>query len=514
MKIKMLKFLFAIFILMSICTACKQSVDTMSYFGNYDEVKKVSFKENYAYGPSTNFKTNINVEVTFTKEQLAYQISPVFIDSTEPIVYETAFDEQGWESLLEIMKKYELADWDIAGNYLYRNYSAGPSHHIKKENVEYVRQGDFFNLNSENFYLGIDQNELDFRCNYKGEMWTISEDEKRPFWVNGASMREYSSYGVPPNYNEFRQELWDFVIEHTGGYDWRTELDQIGRELMYQTFPYMTELNSNESIYKNIRYFNIMVSYGGKGAGQRVLFTYDGGSRTFNYLYPYVTRIATDIYSAVENGAKFSYFDTTVSYFDLTPIIDLVTKYMGLETIIDEDSSGLDDLLSLLEKYQVLEWEPKAGDTFYSGAVNEGDFFNIENLIDVEDENEKTFRSSCDVLINIICSDGTYREIRLQNGNMPQTYNQFHTEFWDLMLEYSYRNQLWRAYERYEKSGFSEAALSQNELPDTIELRRIKEIGWDEFLEQQDWRHDIDEEGYKYMVLKYPYMDSETENSE
>ena len=67
MKIKMLKSLFAIFILMSICTACKQSDDTVSYFGNYDEVKKVSFKESYAYGPSTNFKTNINVEVTFTK---------------------------------------------------------------------------------------------------------------------------------------------------------------------------------------------------------------------------------------------------------------------------------------------------------------------------------------------------------------------------------------------------------------------------------------------------------------
>jgi len=473
----------------------------MSYFGNYDEVKKVSFKENYAYGPSTNFKTNINVEVTFTKEQLAYQISPVFIDSTEPIVYETAFDEQGWESLLEIMKKYELADWDIAGNYLYRNYSAGPSHHIKKENVEYVRQGDFFNLNSENFYLGIDQNELDFRCDYKGEMWTFSEDEKRPFWVNGPSMREYNSYGVPPNYNEFRQELWDFVIAYTGGFDWRVKSDQVGQELMHQMFPYMTEQKSEENPYQNIRYFSIMESYGGKEIGPKAGFIYDGGKNTFSYRYPNFGKL----YSVAENKLPFLYYDDAGTNIG-TP------NAFGTETIIDENEVGLETLKSLLEKYAVLEWEPNRIGEFYSAYVNQGTFFNVDNLTDIEDENEKWFRSSCDILINIILSDGTYKEIRLQNGKLPQTYNQFRVEFWDYFVDYCYRNEVESLYVKYEQSGFNDEVLGNTY--DKYLLENLKDVGWGKFLEKREWRNYIDEQGYQFMLLKYPYMDSETENSE
>ena len=505
MKIKMLKFLFVIFILMSICVACKQSVDTMSYFGNYDEVKKVFFKESYAYGPSTNFKTNINVEVTFTKEQIVYEISPVFIDSTEPIVYETAFDEQGWESLLEIMKKYELADWEIAGNYLYRNYSAGPSHHIKKENVEYVRQGDFFNLNSENFYLGIDQNELDFRCDYKGEMWTFSEDEKRPFWVNGPSMREYNSYGVPPNYNEFRQELWDFVIEYTGGFDWRVKSDQVGQELMHQMFPYMTEQKSEENPYQNIRYFSIMESYGGKEIGPKAGFTYDGGEKTFFYRYPNFGKL----YSIAENKQPFLYCDDAGTNIS-TP------NYFVIETIIDENEVGLETLKSLLEKYAVFEWEPNRIGEFYSAYVNQGTFFNVDNLTDIEDENEKWFRSSCDILINIILSDGTYKEIRLQNGKLPQTYNQFRVEFWDYFVDYCYRNEVESLYVKYEQSGLDDPAMQQTDSYAVLMIREMiyKNIELEEFLEQKDWRTYLDEQGYQFMLLKYPYMDSETENSE
>ena len=83
-------------------------------------------------------------------------------------------EEYAYDSSSDLSKKittkqpYQLADWTIEGRYLYRNYSDGPSHYAKQEDVEYVRQGDFFNLNPEGFYLGMDQNEQDFRCSYYG----------------------------------------------------------------------------------------------------------------------------------------------------------------------------------------------------------------------------------------------------------------------------------------------------------------------------------------------------------
>jgi len=45
-------------------------------------------------------------------------------------------------------------------------------------------------------------------------------------------------------------------------------------------------------------------------------------------------------------------------------------------------------------------------------------------------------------------------------------------------------------------------------------LENLKDVGWEKFLEKREWRNYIDEQGYQFMLLKYPYMDSETENSE
>jgi len=110
------------------------------------------------------------------------------------------------------------------------------------------------------------------------------DDPARPFWPESGPNLLYSGYGVPPNYNEFCQELWDFVIAYTGGFDWRVKSDQVGQELMHQMFPYMTEQKSEENPYQNVLYFSIMESYGGKEIGSKAGFTYDGGKNTFIWL--------------------------------------------------------------------------------------------------------------------------------------------------------------------------------------------------------------------------------------
>ena len=506
MKTKILKSVIVIFVLMGVCMACKQSDNSENYFGNYDEVGRVYFVEEYAYDSSSDLSNKISIKATFTKELISYEISPVFINHTEPVVYERGFDELGWEALIEIMEKYQLADWTIEGRYLYRNYSGGPSHYVKQEDVEYVRQGDFFNLNPEGFYLGMDQNEQDFRCSYYGVISVFPEDDQaRPFWPESGPNLLYSGYGVPPNYNEFRQELWDFVIEYTGGFDWRVKSDQVGQELMHQMFPYMTEQKSEENPYQNIRYFSIMESYGGKEIGPKAGFTYDGGEKTFFYRYPNFGKL----YSIAENKQPFLYCDDAGTNIS-TP------NYFVIETIIDENEVGLETLKSLLEKYAVFEWEPNRIGEFYSAYVNQGTFFNVDNLTDIEDENEKWFRSSCDILINIILSDGTYKEIRLQNGKLPQTYNQFRVEFWDYFVDYCYRNEVESLYVKYEQSGLDDPAMQQTDSYAVLMIREMiyKNIELEEFLEQKDWRTYLDEQGYQFMLLKYPYMDSETENSE
>ena len=467
--------------------------------GDYSEIEKLTFEENYAYGLMANLYTNINVKVIVTKEQISYTMSSVFSEITEETTFTKSFNEQSWEALFDIIKNHHLTDWDIKENYLYDNYSLGPTYHIKKKHVECVRQGDFFNLNPENIYLGMDQNELDFRSGYEGRVLFFLKDHMYP------SSREYNSYGVPPNYNEFRQELWDFVIEYVGGRDWRIELGQIGKEVMYQTYPYMTQQKNEENPYQNIRYFSILENYGGKETGPKVRFTYDGGKNSLLYTYPYPYQFSAKLYSIDETGRSELYYDDSEVDF-------LTGDSFFIETIIGKEDVGLNHLLSLLEQYQVLDWDSDSTNEFYSDYVNQGFFFNLDYLDLVEDEHEREFRSSYDTLINIICSDGTYKEIRLENGHLPQTYNEFRTELWDYFIEYNYRNQLGSLYTKYEQSGFDDEVLGDSY--DKYLLENLKDVGWEKFLEKREWRNYIDEQGYQFMLLKYPYMDLETKNSE
>jgi len=100
----------------------------------------------------------------------------------------------------------------------------------------------------------------------------------------------------------------------------------------------------------------------------------------------------------------------------------------------------------------------------------------------------------------------------LQNGKLPQTYNQFRVEFWDYFVDYCYRNEVESLYVKYEQSGFNDEVLGNTY--DKYLLENLKDVGWEKFLEKREWRNYIDEQGYQFMLLKYPYMDSETENSE
>lgn len=96
-------------------------------------------------------------------------------------------------------------------------------------------------------------------------------------------LKSYYGYAVPPGYNAFRQELWDYIIALTGSTDWRLEIDQWGK---------------NEEI--------------------PILFIYDGGNKSFSYkclwdekTYSINAEEMPEVYK--ENPSKF-FYDTTDFY--------------------------------------------------------------------------------------------------------------------------------------------------------------------------------------------------------
>lgn len=207
------------------------------HFGNYDKIEEIAFEERF--GSLTGNKI-IRVKVIITKDDISYEIIPDLALQSEQNIFLKEIDEKEWQILLGIMRKYHLEDWKERGDYLYVNYSDGPSHHIKNEEIEYVREGDFFNINSSEINDGVDENELKYRSNYDGSM-VISSGEPDYYFFRGPFVGRYENYGVPLDYNEFRQEFWDFIIEYTEGDDWRIKLEQVGQEVMHQIVPYMTE---------------------------------------------------------------------------------------------------------------------------------------------------------------------------------------------------------------------------------------------------------------------------------
>ena len=98
-----------------------------------------------------------------------------------------------------------------------------------------------------------------------------------------------------------------------------------------------------------------------------------------------------------------------------------------------------------------------------------GEFYNMENVKQVKDKNEQVLRSGYDALIHVVYTDGDHVEIRLENGRLPEAYNDFRDELWDYMIPYINEGR-------------------------TEEERAV------------DWRDSIDQWGEGYLREKYPYI--------
>lgn len=78
-------------------------------------------------------------------------------------------------------------------------------------------------------------------------------------------------------------------------------------------------------------------------------------------------------------------------------------------------------------------------------------------------------RSGYGALIHVVYTNGDHVEIQLENGNLPEAYNDFRDELWDYMIPYMNEGR--------------------------AEEERIV-----------DWRDLIDQWGEENLRLKYPYI--------
>ena len=92
-------------------------------------------------------------------------------------------------------------------------------------------------------------------------------------------------------------------------------------------------------------------------------------------------------------------------------------------------------------------WESDIGGT---GYVRQGEFYNVENARQDRARKEQILRSECnrlllqeqvlrsgyDALIHVVYTNGDHVEIRLENGRLPEGYNDFRDELWDYMIPY------------------------------------------------------------------------------
>ena len=124
------------------------------------------------------------------------------------------------------------------------------------------------------------------------------------------------------------------------------------------------------------------------------------------------------------------------------------------------------ELPGIIERYGVEDWGTGTDGT---GYVRQGTFYNIENAERAADENERVVRSGYDALIHILYTDGGHVEIQLENGSLPEGYNDFRDELWDYMIPY------------------------MNE-------------GMAEKEQVADWRDLIDQWGEEHLHVRYPYM--------
>ena len=139
-------------------------------------------------------------------------------------------DTETNKKLIDILKKYKVLEWRDKDYYAVQPDSA------------YVIQGDFFNMKpglSEE-EKQMDEKEYAIRSSYNGFIDLYDTEGRR-------ISLQYDNHGVPEEYQEFRQELWDFAINYMSEgdrnkrteNDWRNYIDQAGREYL--------ELENNET---------------------------------------------------------------------------------------------------------------------------------------------------------------------------------------------------------------------------------------------------------------------------
>ena len=406
------------------------------------QIKKVSFRE--------TFGQYFEVGVIATEEEILYTCSKQdVLGKTEPEVISKSFGcgHDTWWDLVSIYSDNLVFDWKEQEYYVNKCYGQEPGQFEEYPEVEFLEEGDFFNIAgaspdliqaSPPGYYGIDQNEKRFRGDYNGHVEIYINDEDTLY-----TGRSYGSYGLPDEYGEFRREFWDLIIGHTGLSDWRFELGKWGRENLYAKYPYML----GEGEEREIRYFSLLESYGGKESALAVSLVYDGGEQSIRYR----ACSPPKTYSVDRSGQPVLYCGEQSLPWEGVEAVKHVSSVPGV-------------LAELIQRYEVGSWENGVGGTEY---VRQGGFYNIENAGLVEDINERAFRSRYDALLHVVYTDGEHVEIQLENGGLPEAYNDFRDGLWDAMLPYINEGQ-------------------EEKVP--------------------DWRDPIDRWGKEYMCIKYPYM--------
>lgn len=413
----------------------------------YPEITKICFKEIFGGYADAEFMVNVVV----TKDLIWFRCTKGDVQKgyeKERINRESVCGQSTWDGSLSALKDGNVNAWKRQGEYLDQYYGE-PGAFKEWPDVDFVKEGDFFNITDMNpacqeaippYYYGIDQNEKRSRSGYQSHFEIYTDDGPYP-----SLSRSYESYGVPKGYDRFRKEFWDLIIGRAGIPDWRLELGDWGRENMYKMYPYMLE----EGQERQIRYFSLLESYGGKGPADQVSLVYDGGEQSISYdCFSH-----GKIYSVGKSGQPVLYNGGRSA----------ITKGVGMV----KDVPGIPgELPGIIERYGVEDWGTGTDGT---GYVRQGTFYNIENAERAADENERVVRSGYDALIHILYTDGGHVEIQLENGSLPEGYNDFRDELWDYMIPY------------------------MNE-------------GMAEEEQVADWRDLIDQWGEEHLHVRYPYM--------
>lgn len=238
----------------------------------YDEITEIRFWE--MFGPYESHN-RFYIDTTITNTKITYTYFENFSTGAEETgtSWEKPISETEWKKVKELLVKHQVGLWE--DQYAYQNlrYRHQPSDYKENRNAEFRIQGKVFNIASPFRYLGIDEHEKEYRSSHEGTIYITLDG-------NTGEGRSYKNYGIPPGYNEFAEEFWNYVIEYTGGTDWREKLDSAGMNNMWLTYPY---LQPEETLETRIRYFSLLESYGGKDDSVPVLFVYDGGNSSFEY---------------------------------------------------------------------------------------------------------------------------------------------------------------------------------------------------------------------------------------